>query len=98
MRNYGGMLPVAALSSQLWVKGLPAGMSATEMDMAHRIAVGGFGTPSANRRSSPDLSTPLAQSNPDFLWYDPAVSAEFRLILAPPSPLQCLAAPTSNPS
>lgn len=40
MRTSGGMLPVAVLSNQRWVKGLPGDMSATEMDKAHRVTMG----------------------------------------------------------
>ena len=93
----GGVQPVATWLNRRWVKGLSGGMPAMDMTMAPLVA---GDDPGARSPSSvqPRSEHSLGQSNPDLLWYDPAVSAEFRLIPAPPPPLQCLAAPTSNPS
>lgn len=52
----------------------------------------------AHHRSSPDLSTPLLNPTRICCGTIPRFRQIFRLIPVPSPPLQCLAAPTSNPS
>ena len=51
-----------------------------------------------HHRSSPDLSTPLLNPTRICCGTIPRFRQNFRLIPVPQPPLQCLAAPTSNPS
>ena len=81
LRRSGNALPPVSLTATVpcradVTKGLSEGMPATDMTMASLVAGGDPGARSSSSAQPRSEHSP-GQSNPDLLWYDPAVSAEF---------------------